>query len=607
MEGQIDQKGPTTGDKFPDYLVSLDSLAQHFRAQLEGLSPTDKGHKFAQFVQRLVPQTEVGARFGRPLLRGKPGDEGVDLTADSEHDRSLLYVQAKLWVDRADDIDSVLSKFQGYIATHHSKLSGQQYQFDAEVDEQPAYFVLVTLSPLAGILKKYKNRGLASKPFYQQCVQERRLHFVDGDQILSVLQAAYMKVNRLPTDVVLNLETPVIRKDKVFFGIISSKELQDLYKKFGDALFFENIRDFLGPAKASERRERKGRTTPNDEIIKTVTDCPGRMLERNNGIVFRADKIRQGDRPSQLILSRGSVVNGCQTTMCLVEYASKPCYVPVKVVETSESWDIAKAANYQTSVADIDLELARFVRPQLAKRAATISGLQVDDGERSAFQIVDAIYDRRVVYDETRLLYIGLFSRTPNNVFAANYTELVHDLIDRFYQDDPYGNNVFETLFALQGVSQEGLKKAEETFTHPSYAAMFQRYYKEDKPSYRCFVSILALCGAVNVNIAERQKDPIAEYKRMTDVLSKARDTLENRKERFSRYYLNAVKVWIQICLDAGGDDTGIRRDMSIESCASNRIPTTGCVKKIGSFSSDRHSGALAVGRGSVGGAYASP
>ncbi len=46
-----------------------------------------------------------------------------------------------------------------------------------------------------------------------------------------------------------------------------------------DALFFENIRDFIGPAKG---RERVGRTAPNDEIIKTITTCPGKMIERNN-------------------------------------------------------------------------------------------------------------------------------------------------------------------------------------------------------------------------------------------------------------------------------------------------------------------------------------
>lgn len=572
MKHQVDQQDWTTKD-FPDHLTSYDSLVQHFRGQLEGLTTTQKGDRFVHFVQRLIPQTEVGSGFDLPALREKKsGDEGVDLTARGRDSRSVLYIQARLWVDRAEKIDSIVSNFQAYLTTHHSRLSGQQYQFN--FDDQSPHFLLITLSRLKGILKRYEDREFASKDFYRQLVTESRLHFIDGNQILSILRAAHRKTSQLPANLILNLETPVIRKDNVFFGIIASTELRALYDQFGDALFFENIRDFLGPAKG---RERVGRTTPNDEIIKTITICPDKMLERNNGIVFRADKVELGESDSQLRLSRGSVVNGCQTTMCLVEYAEHPSCVPVKVVQTSDSWDIAKAANYQNSVADIDLDLARNLRPQLAKRAATISGIQIDDGEKSAFQIIDEIYDRKVAYYETRLLYIGLFSRTPNNVFAANYTELMHDLIDRFYNEDPYGTKTFETLFALQGASQEGLREAKATFTHPEYAGMFKRLYREDSPSYRCFISVLALCGAINMNIAKREGDGLAEYERMGKFLREAHAILENRKERFLKFYKHAVKIWMQE-MPTDADDAEIRRDMSL---ISRGLKFTGIFRKL--------------------------
>jgi hypothetical protein len=47
-----------------------------------------------------------------------------------------------------------------------------------------------------------------------------------------------------------------------------------------------------------------------------------------------------------------AIVNGCQTTMCLVQCApvSRECFVQVKVVATKDAWDIAKAANYQNPV-----------------------------------------------------------------------------------------------------------------------------------------------------------------------------------------------------------------------------------------------------------------
>ena len=369
---------------YPDYLGSFIALQQHFRAQLEGLSATEKGDRFAHFVQRLIPQTEVGTGFDLPELNSKlSGDGGVDLIAQGLSNETTLYIQSKLWVDRADIIDSVISKFQAYTTSHKT---GQASLFDLHDDS--LHFLLVTLSPLKGILDKYQKKEFASKEFYRKCKAEDRIHFIDGEQILPVLKATYSKLNQLPTELVLNFETPFIQKDNVYIGVMSSVELKSLYRQSGDALFFENVRDFLGVSKTAERL---GRTTPNHEIIKTVTEDPGKMLSRNNGIVFGADEVLIGASPKQLIIGRGSVVNGCQTTMCLVEYAGAPSYILVKVVQTDDSWDITKSANYQTSVPDIDLELARYLRPQLVKRAAANLGVQIKDTQKSVFQLIDDI------------------------------------------------------------------------------------------------------------------------------------------------------------------------------------------------------------------------
>lgn len=549
-------------NNLPEHLKSYEALAQHFRANLEGLSTTDKGSKFAASVRKLVPQTDAGADFTLPVMNEKKsGDEGVDMTAiGKDGSRKALYVQSKLWLDRAEKIDSVISNFQAYAIAQQSPISNNQLLFT--FDNVPPHFLLVTLSPLEGILKKYESRSFASKDFYRTCVAERRINFVDGRQILEILRAAYLKVNELPTSLVLNLETSVVNKDNVFIGIISSKEIQRLYEIVHDALFFENVRDFQG---ISLGRERLGRTTPNDEIVKTITTAPDKMLERNNGIVFKANDVKVSDDRRQLTLSRGSLVNGCQTTMCLVDFAKEPCYVTVKVVQTADvsvSWDITKAANHQNYVDQIDLDLARNVRPQLVKRAAAMMGVQVDGREKSMFQIIDEIYDQKVAYEETRLLYIGFFSKTPNNLFAANYTELIPNLIESFYKNDPYGTRTFETLFALQGASQEAIEEAQRTFKHPSYADLFERLYSESSLTYRCFISILALCGVININLAERS-DGQAEYERMQNIFSEALRVLEVRRKRFMRYYSLAVKVWMDTVTSTEAEDLLIRRDMS--------------------------------------------
>lgn len=418
MGQQVNPTDSQNDYQVPEHLRSYELLEQHFRAQLEGLSTTQKGDRFVHFTQRLVPQTELGIGYQLPVLREKKSyDEGVDLTAAAKDGQSTLFIQARLWVDRVEAIDSVVSKFENFLKTNEAKESVQRDLFTKE--DGRASFLLATLSPLQNLIRLYESRDFSSKEFYKRLKSEGRIHFIDGHQVLPILRAAYGKISQLPTTVTLHLETDFIQKENVFISVLSNAEVQALYMAHGDALFFENIRDFLGVS-----QERSGRTTPNEEITRTITKDPDKMLERNNGIVFRAERVKPSSSGRELVLNKGSIVNGCQTTMCLVANPTTASYVLVKVVQTADSWDVAKAANFQNRVFDIDLELARNLRPQLAKRAALVSGTQLEAGQASAFQILDAIYNRKVAYSETRLLYIALFSASPNTIFTANYTEL---------------------------------------------------------------------------------------------------------------------------------------------------------------------------------------
>jgi len=545
-------------ERFPPHLASYEALAQHFRANLQGLNSTEKGLKFASSMRKLIPQTEAGADFALPSLNPKiSNDGGVDLKAIGKDDiHKVLYIQSKLWVDRAQDIDGVLSNFEAYLQEQRAPHDQLAFDFD---DPLPS-FLLVTLSPLASLIKRYESRGSSSKSFYQRCQAEQRIKFIDGYDILSVLRAVYIKISEPPTELELKLESAVINKDNVFIGIISSDEIKRLYREIRDALFFENVRDFRGIT--SQDQKRIGRATPNDEIVKTLTDAPEKMLGRNNGIVFKANDVRVSDDSQVLTLTKGSIINGCQTAMCLVEAATTPCYVLVKAVQTSDAWDITKAANHQNDVDQIDLDIARSVRPQLLKRAAATLGARLTDNADSAFQIIDDIYSQRVAYAEVRLLFIGLFSRTPNNLFAANYTELMQGLMKSFYEEDKHGTEIYEVLFALQDAMEKGIENARDVYSHVSYTSEFDRLYNERSLTYRCFIGVLAICAAININIAvteskddhkqrakrpseTERKDDVAEYERMKKFLKNALVFLQTREEEFLEYYLFAVKVWM--------------------------------------------------------------
>jgi len=560
----------SNADFFPLHLREYSALVEHIDSLLEGQPPSEKGDRFARFVSRVLPQSKMGASFGTPELRPvKTHDRGIDLIAKGKDGKTILYIQAKKRISSATDIREVLDGFNEFIKTTAQEPGTLQGNLFSD-DRVTAHCLLFTLSRITGIVEAYESRPSTTKDFYQTLKSEGRLHFIDGDEILSILQAAFRRFSELPYKLVLNLEAEPSEKGNVLVGIVSSEEIKRLYHDFGEALFFENVRDFLG-VDASKQR---GRTTPNQEIVKTILEFPEKLLERNNGIAIKASGVERGNTSRQLILNQGGIVNGCQTTMCIIEYAQKPCFVQVKVVNTTadEAWNITKAANYQTAVPDIDLEIARSLRPQLLRRYGFISSIEVEHGKKSALQLLDDLYTARVTYDETRLLYIGLFSRTPNNLIAGNYTELLPELIRIFYDKDVYGGDVFRVLLLLQKTAEAGKDRVKSIFSDEK---LFERYYDPNSPVYRCFVSILALCGAVDIDITERIQvgpkrdqriegkiEATGEYNRMKDFLAKAEAVLEGNPSLFLDYYVASYNVWMREVGASGDDDNEARQHM---------------------------------------------
>lgn len=64
----------------------------------------------------------------------------------------------------------------------------------------------------------------------------------------------------------------------------------------------------------------------------------------------------------------------------------------------------------------------------------------------------------------------------------------------------------------------------------------------------------------------------------MKTSFANARDLLENRKNRFLRYYTLAVKTWMQEATPLDADATEIRRDLYIKS---KRFPFNGMYTKL--------------------------
>lgn len=539
----------------PEFLQSYSALEQNIRAHLHGKTNVEKGRKFAHFVQQLFTQHEWNADFEELVLNSRESnDEGIDLSAKGRDGSSTLYVQSRLTIDRAEDIDLILSKFQNYTKKHHSNDKGQLSLFQ---NDDNLYFMIVTLSSLEGIMKKYKSYSYSTRNYFSELEAQGRIAIVDGNRTLSILRSGYAKTSDTPTKLELNLETLPIQRGNVYIGVVSAKELQRLYSDFNDSLFFENVREFRG---LSDRSDRK---SPNQAIMETIQFAPERMLERNNGLVFKAEKIEIGDQPNKLVLTRGGVVNGAQTTMCIVDSSNDTCDVLVKIVQTDDPWIITEAANLQNYVTDIDLTIARTLRTQLAKRAASILGVSINLSANSALQVMSNIYDQKVTYEETRLLYIGLFSQSPTNIFAGNYTELRKDLIALFHKEDKLGLLVYDSLFVLQESTEKGLSRVKKGLSSPDYSKNVERLFSKTNFTYKCFLSILAICATLKVDISERDPDENAEYNRTRKFLENTVSLLRADRKAFLQNFMFACKVWMDEVMPSNATDQEVRQYMS--------------------------------------------
>jgi hypothetical protein len=539
----------------PYFLQSFDNLKAHFEEHFEPLTSQERGRQFLAFAQRVIPLTDEGSRFTSPEPAPKEThDGGVDLLTAENDAGETLRGQSKYKILAVEEFDNIISKFRNY--EHRSRDQQTPLLPPDEGTASTNTFFIVTSSKLDGIVKRYRDSALASRQFYERLQSEGRLVLVDGQRILTLLQSLYRKTHIVPTDFELVATVGWLTVGTVRIGTILAHDLVDLYRQCGDSLFFENIRDFLGVT-SGKKKAGEGRVTVNQDIIATIDEAPEKMLERNNGITFRAEAVEELGA-NRLRLRNAGIINGCQTTMCLVHHAvpDDSCLVLAKIVATSDAWKIAKSANYQNAVDRIDLDLARYLRPQTVSKAATDQGYGlVADSTSTAAAVLSTIYQNTVDYKEMRCLYLGLFSRKANNVFDNNYTEVRGDVLESLYGEQSNETLVFATLFAVLSASRKALEYCKSTFTDEPYSSWFKRFYRDDKTSYRTYLSLLAICGMLDVNIEDRDADPKIEASRMQSLLSRIRTMLQNSPKEFDKFYLCGFNVLAEEAINAASGD----------------------------------------------------
>ncbi|EPY8513795.1 ISNCY-like element ISPa4 family transposase [Pseudomonas aeruginosa] len=540
-------------DNLPDFLQDYASLFSHFQGQMDGLTTVQIGDKFASLAEHLIPHTEAGSDFERATKSKKSWDKGVDLIFQHKEINGVeLRVQSKYTISSVDDVDLIISKFQEYDS---KDATNKQHELDLlgsleEDSRQTSKYLIITSSKILNIIAKFLESQRPSRFFLERIKKEKRFHYIDGIEILTTIQSIYRSTYIRPQETKLIFQTPHIRVNNVYIGVLPCNELRRVYEEAGDSIFFENIREWLG---FQGKKVKSGgvRETVNEAIASTLEDSPEKMLERNNGIVIRASQVEETSN-SSLKLRDASIVNGCQTTMSVFFVNPADGHVLAKIVETEDSWEIAKAANFQTEIERIELELARYLRPQLARSVGAENNFKFDQKEvtkgKSAFALLDQIYKDEICYDELKSIFIGLFSRSANNAISPNYTELRIDVLQNFERDSEK-SKFLEALFVLHSKSSTAMESLKDGLLKPEIMDLFKRFWKEDKPSYRAFVTLLAIFSAL-----DKKNRRFEDYNDIKSGIIKLAGQIEIDPGEYIETYIKAFKT---IALDVlkGSED----------------------------------------------------
>jgi hypothetical protein len=544
-------------NEIPDMLMSYAAFQQWIEGRLSGLSGHDKGDPWQLFSKELLPLTDYGKSFYK--FRDNPRktrDHGWDIQGMGvdENAHTTLYVQSKFKMPSQNDLDSVISNFTPLAGVPE----GQLPLGGMIVDRQDIFFAITTISDLqTSIVPNYLRSGKPSVMYFKQWLLEKRIEIIDGPVIWKLFRDWFVKSFGSTQAQTLNFVGSYAKFENVYLGVIAASEVRRIYHETGNAIFFENVRDFTG------------QTDVNEKIAETIQKEPYNFLALNNGIVFSASDVQELDT-STLQLDRASIVNGCQTTTTIVQTNpsnQQEFYLQVKIVKIDEeptSWKVTHAANYQNEINRIDLDLARFIRPQVVKKQSWWAGIPLNDSN-DVWNIIEVFNRQKVTWQNVRIMFIGLFSRDPGNMFDVNFAAVNGDLLSAFLENERLKQQLFDVVFALHEASERGARQASEWLDSDSeMREIFARLLGDTRAPYMQYLTILATCALVDINIAERQEPTSKEFERMKNLIQQFQMTLETEINELDYAYfvaLEKVANDVLVTVDSG-DKVAISKKM---------------------------------------------
>jgi AIPR protein len=493
------------------FLKGYIDFRQHIEELYGDLTNIEKGRLFSNLVKDTLSSHESYWGLEARLNPKETHDEGVDIFwVNPENNKDKFFCQSKFRIRSKDDFDNVISKFKGFEESQVKNTGQKQLDIfshslentSSNSKEFSTKYIVATLWSLKNIVSSYEASGRPSVNFYHQLVENKRLEIIDGELLYDYFLSAYEREYSIPQEVRFRSKEALVNRENVHVGVISTEDLISIYKKSRNGIFFENVRDFLGLGNSDSTLD------INNDIYKTACTEPSKMIERNNGITFKASSIDYEE--NWVVLRNAGIINGCQTTICIVKAAPKEeCYVPVKIVITGDdeqtTSDIARTANTQNRIDKINLELSEFIRPQLIKMSLAEVGISLaEDKQENAPLLAATISKYQVFKSDIRYLFIGLFSSTPRNIFISDYAAIRFDDLKTSFSTSEKRRELNSILAQILVISNKSFEKIREKYpvaskkedgqdsSETKIGKVFNRFYIDQK-GYKAYLIVLAI------------------------------------------------------------------------------------------------------------------
>jgi hypothetical protein len=270
----------------------------------------------------LVHVLDISPEIAGAAVTDGIGDKGIDAVHFDSNERMLYLVQSKWHADGTSTIDQ--AEVLKFISGVRSILDAEFDKFNDKVKSKKSEIVKALYDGAAKftLLIIYTGQtNLAKEP------QEELDNFLraqnDTSEIVfakvfkqgDIHKALATGISGAPIDLDIQLRDWGQMREPFFsiYGQVAATDVANWYNTYAPRIFSPNLRMFLG------------KTTPNSDIIETLTDRPDQFWYFNNGITAICSKIEKkpigGDsRDSGIFECQGVyIVNGAQTAGSIYE------------------------------------------------------------------------------------------------------------------------------------------------------------------------------------------------------------------------------------------------------------------------------------------------